>query len=182
MIIQNANIAKGTFYHYFKSKKDVLDAVIDCIGIEMLALIEKIALATDISPIEKLKLIFTGADKQLLSNANIMQSIHEVENRALQEQLNIVYIEKIIPLITEVFNQGYERKLWGKKVSDETMQIILGGTQFVLDSGLFRWNETKRRQFIGEIKSMLESAIEAKPNTLLFIYERSDDEKLNNIN
>ena len=171
-IINAANIAKGTFYYYFKTKKDVLDAVVKNIAETMYDLLEKISNSADLSTMNKLTHIFAGTDKKLIANSDIMQVIHEPENRELQEKLNIYYVEKIIPLITEVFNQGYFEKLWRRKISVQTVQIILGGTQFILDSGLFNWSIKQRKIFFSEIEQLLESSTGATSGTFEAIFNK----------
>jgi AcrR family transcriptional regulator len=164
-IINAANIAKGTFYYYFETKKDVLDAIVKAISQQMYDLLEEIVKSETLSTMDKLSEIFVGNDKRAIVNSRVMTTIHSAENRELQEKLNIFYVDEIIPLITNVFNQGYEEKLWDKKVSLHNMKIILGGAQFVLDSGLFTVDVIERKKFMKEIGILIESLICAVPGT-----------------
>lgn len=170
-IINQANIAKGTFYYYFKTKKDLLNEIVKQISETIYSLIEEVSKSESLSVMEKLSYIFADSKKDTITKSKVMSTIHNAENRELQEKLNIYYIEEIIPLITSVFNQGYDENLWSKKMSLPNMQIILGGTQFVLDSGLFTWDNQQRKEFFFEIEKLLECMVGAKSGTFKTIFE-----------
>ena len=169
-IINAANIAKGTFYYYFKTKKDVLDEVVKDISEDFYVLLHNIVKSQSRSVVDKINQIFIGSKKESIVNTKVMKSIHMSENRELQEKLNIIYIEKMIPLITEVFNQGYKERLWNREISIQAMQIILGGAQFILDSGLFTLSKQERKTFFPEIQAILEYAVGAAPGTFDLIF------------
>src|SRR5262245_10252754 len=68
-IIKNDGIAKRTFYHYFKAKKDVLEALVERIGKEMEAHFNSIIEAKDLTSIQKLKLMLKGAEKKKITSS-----------------------------------------------------------------------------------------------------------------
>jgi AcrR family transcriptional regulator len=170
-IIRKAGIAKGTFYYYFKSKQEILSALVDDIGREMEQLFHSIIEATHLAALEKLKLIFQGTEKRAITQYSVMKVIHKPENRELQEQLNIQAVATIAPLITQVFEQGYQEGIFKKKVTVESIQILIAGSQFVLSSGLFDWTPSKRVSFLKSIQNILEQLADVKPGVLSFISE-----------
>ena len=100
-----------------------------------------------------------------------MDLIHKPENRELQEQLNIQTVEKIAPLLAKVLEQGRKEGLFHTSVSVESIQLILAGSQFLLDSGLFNWTSDKQKAILNAVQSTLELVIRVKPGTLGFISE-----------
>lgn len=172
-IINAANIAKGTFYYYFKTKKDLLTEIANGISQKIHALIEDVSKSQSLSVVEKLNRIFAGPEKNTIISSKVMTAIHNAENRELQEKLNVYYIKEIVPLIADVFNQGYNEGLWEKKISLKNMQIILGGAQFVLDSGLFAWQNWQIKDFLFEIERLLECLIDAKAGIFRTIFRNS---------
>ena len=79
------------------------------------ASIEESSKSESLSVIEKLNNVFANAAKNTIINSNVMTAIHNVENRELREKLNIHYIKEIEPLITDIFNEGYAKKIMGEK-------------------------------------------------------------------
>ena len=168
-IIKEAGIAKGTFYYYFKAKQDILRAIVENIISQVEKYFISIVETEKLTAIEKLKEMFIGSKKQETINPFVMEIVHLPENRELQEELNIQTIKIIAPLITKVFAQGYKEGIFKEKASVESIQLILAGSQFVLDSGLFEWSAEKRIVFLQAIQKILEQIIGAKKGTLSFI-------------
>lgn len=77
-------------------------------------------------------------------------------------------IEMIALLITKVLNQGYDEGVFSKKAS-VSVQLILAGSQFVLDSGLFNLSDKKRTALLKAAQVLLEQIVGAKPGALIFI-------------
>lgn len=168
-IIQASGIAKGTFYYYFKSKQAVLQAIVENITLELKTYFEEIVHAKKLSTLEKIKEIFVGSKKQQTIRPDIMEIIHLPENRELQERLNIEAVNLIAPLITKVFDQGYQEGIFKQKPSLESIQILLAGIQFVLGSGLFEWSNEKTKKFEIQAQILLESVAGAKKGMFDFI-------------
>lgn len=176
-IIQDVGIAKGTFYYYFKGKQDILKAIVENITLAVETYFASIVEDKQLSVMQKLFEIFVGEKKQALIQLNIMDTIHLPENRDLQEQLNVESVRRITPLITEIFLQGYQTGLFKKKVSLESMKILLAGIHFTLDSGLFDWTAVQRGEFLLEIQKIFESLADAQPGTFDFIVNNVRNEK-----
>lgn len=168
-IIKHAGIAKGTFYYYFKAKQDILRAIVETITSQVQEYFVSIVENESLTAIEKLKEMFIGTKKQETINPFVMEIVHLPENRELQEELNIQTIKMIAPLVTKAFIQGYQEGIFKKKASVESIQLILAGSQFVLDSGLFAWSMEKRKDFLQAAQEILEKIVGAKDGALSFI-------------
>ncbi len=170
-IIKEVGIAKGTLYYYFKSKQDILHALVENIANDVEAYFKSIVESKNISAIEKLKLMISGPKKKEKLKLPIMEIIHKPENRELQEQLNIRTIDRIAPLMAQVFEQGYKDGIFKMSIPVEGVQLILAGSLFVLDSGLFNWSPKKRTALLKAGQSILERLLDVKSGTLSFISE-----------
>ena len=170
-IIKEAGIAKGTFYYYFKSKNDLLGALVEQIGLEMESYYKAIIQIKELSALDKLKLMLKGPEKKAISDNPIMEILHKPENREFQEQLNIQAVKIIAPLIAEVIEQGNKEGLFNAAFPEDAVQILLAGSQFILDSGLFNWTAEKKGALLETLQTLFEMAIGAKPGSLDFITE-----------
>lgn len=168
-IIKKSGIAKGTFYHYFKAKKDVLEALVEQIGIEMKIHFNSIIETKELTSIQKLKLMLKGKAKQKITSSPVMKIIHKPENRELQEKLNIQSVNAIAPLLAKVLLQGKQEGVFTLSPSVESVQLILAGSEFILSSGLFNLTAKKRVAFLKSAQNIFELLVGAKPGTLSFI-------------
>lgn len=168
-IIQAAGIAKGTFYYYFKTKKDILHALVKHIGSDIQDHFKSIVALKDVPAIEKLRLMIRGDEKKQKSAPSVMETLHKPENRELQENLNIQAVEEIAPLIAEVIKQGKKEGVFNTKAPLESVQLMLAGSLFVLDSGLFNWSKEKRIELLKALQASFEQSVGVKAGTLSFI-------------
>lgn len=168
-IIKKANIAKGTFYYYFKAKEDILQALVEKTSFDMKAYFDSIIELDNINAIEKLKRMLRGPKKKQMASNTVMKIIHNPENRELQEKLNIEAVKIIAPLIAGVLKDGQTEGTFTKSPSIEIVQLVLAGSQFVLDSGLFDWSSKKRIIFLKELQKIFELMVGVKAGKLAFI-------------
>ncbi len=168
-IITKAGIAKGTFYHYFKSKHELLGAIVEQIGVDLQSYYTSVLSKQELSAVEKLKQMLRGPEKDAISSTALMDILHKKENREFQEQLNVQTINVIAPLIAQVVEQGNEEGAFSAKNPEETVQILLAGSQFLLDGGLFNWPPEKQNKLLKTFQVLFESAVGAKPGDLDFL-------------
>ena len=168
-IILRAGIAKGTFYHYFKSKKELLANIVEQIGLEMQSFYTSVLVTEDLSAIEKLKLMLRGPEKNSISSRPVMEVLHKVENRMLQEQLNVQAIQIIAPLLGKAVEQGNKEGVFQAKNPEEIAQILIASSQFLLDSGLFNWEPEKQLKLLQTLQSIFELVVGVKPGELDFL-------------
>lgn len=168
-IIKDAQIAKGTFYYYFKTKREILTAIVDNIAHDMESYFKSIIEENNLSPLDKIKLMLTGEEKRSKSQPFVMAILHEAENRELQEELNIRTLHTIGPLLTQALNEGYKANLFSREITLETLQLILAGSQFILDSGLLTLTPSQRLSYLKALQVMLETLLAAKSGTFDFL-------------
>ena len=171
-IIKSAGIAKGTFYYYFKTKQDILKALVDYIAEQMEIHYKSILAIPNLSALEKFRLMIRGQEKKSIISSSVIKIIHKPENRELQEELNIQGVKIIAPLIAQVLQKGYEEGIFKNKVSIESIQLMLAGSLFVLDSGLFKWKPEQRASFLNSSQKLLELIVGAKSGAFAFISEK----------
>lgn len=160
-IIEEARIAKGTFYYHFPSKEATLEAVIDTM------IDEDVAKATEIvdSPMpvpEKIAAVIysfrPGEDEQ-----GIAMTVNEVENILLHDKLNKRLIEVSVPLLSRVVREGIDRGLFDCEQVEERVKMILIISSHLLDDG----DHTKKE--VIAFVDMVEKTLGAKPGTMGFI-------------
>lgn len=168
-IIQAAGIAKGTFYYYFKAKKDILVALVELISTDMTAYFQSILELSGLSAIDKLTMMLGGSEKQAKIQVDVMEILHHPDNRSLQEQLNIKTIEVIAPLIAAVVEAGNQEGVFHADTPLETVQFLMAGSAFILESGLFNWSHEKNIVLKKSLQHLVERGLGAKPGALSFI-------------
>ena len=90
-VIDAVNIAKGTFYHYFKSKRDLLDQIIDRIAQNIDAIIDKVLEEPEENAIVELNNIYHEIGEYKIKEKKILIMM----TRALYNENNIILRTKL---------------------------------------------------------------------------------------
>jgi AcrR family transcriptional regulator len=168
-IIRQVGIAKGTFYYYFKSKEDIMDALVDEMVGQICADYKKIADDTELNAMEKMREMLRGQSNHAEQEDDLMEKLHRPENREFHERVNIEVILKISPLLAQVIEQGQEEAVFNVEYPLQTIQFLLAGSQFLLESGLFQWDEEERRKQALSMQAIIERSLGAAPGAFSFI-------------
>ncbi len=163
-ITRSMNVAKGTFYYYFKSKDDVIDAIVDHALEEVLLRAEQLV-TKDISAIDKLRKILDGhlnSDDTVI----IREGLHKPRNRELHERMNVATIKGLTPIIGLIVHQGIVEGTFSTDYVHDTVGFLLTAVQFYLDELLFSWSSEEMQVKQRSMVAFIEKSLGIKKGTL----------------
>lgn len=168
-IIKKIGVAKGTFYYYFKSKEDVLEAIIDHTLDQIVKMAEQVAEDTSMDALTKMERLLSNSQIGNEDTKEVAEHLHSPANRELHEVSNSQTILRLSPIFAEIVEQGNREKVFDTKRPLETMQFLLTGGQFLLDGGLFDFNEAELAERRIVLQEIIEKALGAVPSTFDFM-------------
>ena len=128
-IVDRVGVAKGTFYHYFGSKVELLDELIERMANEGIALMEPIALSETLDATTKfLRLFDVIAAWKAQSKAfvlDILRPLYSDDNTLLRQKLMAASLSRAIPLFTCIIRQGVEEGRFRTDYPDEIGEIVM---------------------------------------------------------
>ncbi len=128
-IIETIGISKGTFYHYFKSKEDLLDNIVEKFTNEIISKLEPIVNDKSMDAISKLNEFYRQAGMYKVENIDIIKTIvnalYNDKNLLLRYKMNNRTTELTLPLMTKVFEQGKNEGSFNIEHPEATARIIL---------------------------------------------------------
>jgi AcrR family transcriptional regulator len=105
-ITKALNVSHGLVYHYFKSKQEVFDAVVDSMLEEGFVMVNKIAGDHNLNPLEKFDAIFNLFGKQPGDLTRIMVAVYNEENQAILDRVVKRRSVYLIPLMEKIIEEG----------------------------------------------------------------------------
>ncbi|PKK89058.1 MAG: hypothetical protein CVV64_16040 [Candidatus Wallbacteria bacterium HGW-Wallbacteria-1] len=109
-IIDTLSIAKGTFYHYFKSKAELLEAVTGRMADAIFMALEEIVENKSMNAVEKLNAISARAEKIKLSQPDLIKAMLEFytnsDHIVMVHMIQAKHLERAAPLMERVIRQG----------------------------------------------------------------------------
>lgn len=103
-IIAKAQIAKGTFYYHFKSKEEMLEALINMMITEQTERAKQI-LSSPLPIPQKAVAIITSF-RPNMDEATIQDALNKKENIVLHEKINKRVIDEAVPILSQVVEEG----------------------------------------------------------------------------
>lgn len=171
-ILEAVGIAKGTLYHHFKSKEDIMDAIIERQSEQMLTAARKTASDRGIPVEERLIRVILALrleETQGTGGKRIIEHLHRPQNALMHQKSKRIIMEQVPPILTIVLNDGIEQGLFHTPYPLECMEMVVAYLNTILDDGVIELTEEQR---IGRIKAVIfnmERLLNAEEGKLNFI-------------
>ncbi len=171
-ILEALGISKGAFYHYYKSKEEVLDAVIARIVAEDVVRAKAIAASTELDVFEKIFGIFTVQQpRQGDLKHQMAEQFHETANAQMHQKSISKSILGLSPVINEVIQEGIRQGVLKTPYGHETIEFLLAGSAVIFDDGFFRWTPEELKQRASALVYMMEKLLGAPEHAFDFVFE-----------
>ncbi|MFC0226948.1 TetR/AcrR family transcriptional regulator [Serratia aquatilis] len=164
-IVRRAGIAKGTFYYYFKSKEEILEALAQQLCADMASRSQLIAENPDLGAIEKFCAIIAAQNQTAEEGQSIVENLHRPENRALHERSNIETVLVFGPILAAVVEQGKQEGVFQVEDPLSTVQFILAGSMFLFGHQTFNWTPEEEAARMQAMLLLIERAFGAAPGS-----------------
>jgi len=127
-IIDALDIAKGTFYHYFSSKMQLLDSLVEEMVAEMSRQLQPIADSKK-NAIEKINEIFRAGTGYKVKNIDLflifLKTLYQEENYLLRARMFERSIEKNSGIIEKIVKQGIKEGVFNTSYPEYMGEIII---------------------------------------------------------
>lgn len=167
-VMDDLGIAKGTIYHYFDSKEDLLEAVVIDLVDARIGVIEdklKNAKGNALEKIEKLFQLGSLAKE----HPKILESLHKPANAGMHIRILAEMIIKLAPIYENLIKQGCDEGIFDVKHPRECAELLLTAVQFLTDTGIYPWTheDLERREKV--LPYLIEQQLKAKPGSFEFL-------------
>lgn len=157
-ILAEIGIARGTLYYHFKSKEDILDAMIDRILDDITAKASRIALDESRPVLERLTKTVLAANVDTKTGNMILEQVHKPQNALMHAKMQERLINQLIPLFVKMITDGMKQGIMQTDYPEDTMQMLLMYSNTVFDDSIAYSEEEKNGKvmsFIGNTEILL---------------------------
>jgi len=128
-ILQELQISRGAFYHYFESKQALLPALVERIGQQATQLVLPVVSNPELSAEEKLVRFFVVLDQQKRANLDVLFEFLRIwyadENALFRQKLYLARIKRLSPLLSQIIAQGVAEGGFTTPYPDQAARIII---------------------------------------------------------
>jgi AcrR family transcriptional regulator len=171
-VMDALGIAKGTIYHYFKSKEELLEAVVEQTVEEYVAAMQTILDETEGNALKRMQVLITSgnvADE----HEQILEQLHRPGNVGTHTRQLAVTISKLAPLYASVIQQGCEEGVFQTEHPLECAEFLLSGIQFLTDHGIHPWGQENLVRRAMAVPALIEAQLKAPKGSFDFMLDQN---------
>jgi len=165
-ILEAVKIAKGTFYYHFKSKEDVLDALIERRISEGVRKAEEIVVSP-LPVMQKLIAIMMAQKPQTKMQKDFTFALHEKDNAKMHQKSITQYVLHLSPCIGKVLQEGIDTGILSTPFPYESAEILLTAALVLFDDDYFKWTKKEMKTKTAAFLTAMERIVGAKSGSLL---------------
>jgi AcrR family transcriptional regulator len=165
--MNHLGIAKGTIYHYFKSKEELLEAVVEDIVSQQLKKMRTLIQKTKGNALQKIRVLIEAGSQ--VKAIPVLERLHERGNEAMHTRLLVAALMQQAPLYAKLIQQGCEEGLFRTHAPLECAEFILSGIQFLTDVGISPWTQEDLMRRVQAFPKLIEQLLQAPSNSFQFL-------------
>lgn len=124
-IINEIGIARGTLYHHFGSKEEILDALVERMTQESVARARLVISDKSQPLLERLTRAVIALDIDDGAGPEVFAQIHKPQNALLHQKMQECLIRGVVPMIAQLIREGNETGLFDSEFPDEAAEMII---------------------------------------------------------
>ncbi|MDK8179652.1 TetR/AcrR family transcriptional regulator [Paenibacillus sp. UMB4589-SE434] len=154
-IVKKIGVAQGTFYYYFKTKEEIMLALINRSLVEHEASVKAIDQNVNMSPFEKVNAILFPQP----IHQKVGDFLHHENNAWIHQKFLVKKINEMTPYLSRILAEGTKVGAFKVKHPQETAQFLLTAVNFMLDQGIFAWDDTNLVEKKRAVKEIVENIV-----------------------
>lgn len=174
-ILSKVGIARGTLYHHFKSKEDIMDALIDRYSNNMLGAAQAVALDKRVPVIDRiLQAVMSlniSSGNRSGSSKEIMEHIHRPQNALMHQKIQKVIISGVPPILTPIIREGIDKGMFNTPYPYECMEMIVIYANTIFDEDMVEMTDEERMSRILAFISNVEKLLGAESGSLMSVMQ-----------
>lgn len=127
-ILENVGIARGTLYYHFKSKEDILDALIQRYEEQMYSAAAAAAKDSSLPVTERLIRVVLAMNVSQDGGKALVEQMHKPQNALMHQKTQQLTLTRLTPVLTGLIEEGIREGLFSTPYPAECMKTMAYAT------------------------------------------------------
>lgn len=184
-IAKKAEIGKGSVYYYFKSKDEILSAVVErSYRTAVRGYFESIKNLPGLNAIEKFRRLFESIikDEYVDSQKNFLIDLQKTGNPDLREKMSKTAIYEISPVLKELLEEGIAEGTVRTDSPKESAEIIVAVlSSLFLGRRIIDEEKESMKKKLKIFSEVLETCLKTEKGSFDFLYKKELWENIGNL-
>ena len=124
-IINRIGIARGTLYHHFGSKEEILDAIVERMTHDRIAQASAIIADRKRPLLERLTKSMLALNVDSEAGTEVLEQMHRPQNALLHQKMQERVIGGVVPLVARLVEEGNGTGLFNTKYPTDAAEMIV---------------------------------------------------------
>jgi len=179
-ILEKVGIARGTLYYHFKSKEDIMDALIGRYNCQIISKAKDIAKDKSIPVNDRIIQVVMALKIDSKSGKQIIEHMHKPQNALMHQKIQKIIINGVTPILAEIICEGIEQGLFNTPFPYECMEMLMTYTNTVFDDDIIEMTNEERALRIKAFIYNIERLLGAESGSLMKVIQVFDTESRDN--
>lgn len=157
-ILHVVDIAKGTFYYYFSSKEEILQAIILDIVEEGARRAEHIMKDQSIPLLNRILIAIFAQAPEFEGSQVMQEELHRVENAKLERMYQKAMLKRMTAVLEGAITEGIDQGIFHTEYPKECLEAVLLLGHMLFDCNLMDWEMSeyplKLQAYLSNIERM----------------------------
>jgi AcrR family transcriptional regulator len=161
-IVKELNIAQGTLYYYFRSKEDILEAVVE----KSIAVLEQnVILLTEDEGVDeatRLNAAINGILGFVSQRNDFIDFLHQDINAVMHAKLEKATVERIVPILSELVAKGNANGRFNIENPTETVLFLSTALVNIFHQPDINTDQQRREKLCQSLETILNKVLVAR--------------------
>lgn len=145
-ILKEIGIARGTLYYHFQSKEEILDAMIERMGNQLIAKAREVAQNKEIPVLQRVIMTIMSMHVDDELTQEVLQQVHKPQNALMHQKMQESMIKGICPILADIVKEGVEQGVCSTEYPDEAVEMMMIYANTAFDDEMnYSPNERERK-------------------------------------
>ncbi len=127
-ILDRVGIARGTLYYHFKSKEDILDALIERVNGTLITRAKKAAEDRSVPVVERIVrtiMSLNVASAESAIGQEVLEQVHKPQNALMHQKMQQRLLDGVVPVLTALVEEGNAAGVFHTGYPRETTEMLI---------------------------------------------------------
>lgn len=153
-ILEETGIARGTLYYHFKSKEELLDAMVERMTERLIVRAKEIAARKDVPVLQRFTRMMLALHAGGSIDQEILEQVHKPQNALMHQKIQQQLLTEITPLLVALIEEGTAQGICHTEYPLEVAEMTFLYANVVFDDLAEYGTEEKQRKIAAFIHNL----------------------------